>query len=676
MAFVRGQATIGTLAPGRDLRITMVGGRARFAFEGGTTWTQSSAGATTVTAALDPSGRRLEVAGATGVYDRGTMRVEVSRQTAGRVEHVVDIGMEDYLLGLSEMPYWWATAALRAQAIAGRTFAEAVSGSQSGCTCTLYDSQRHQVYRGSHLQLIPGSNWTRWRNAVTATAGQILVDGGGRAITAFYSSSHGGVSQDLQEAWGSPNVSYVTAQDVSRWEQASASANSLHRWIRDRSAGALAADHDMTVLADVRVSQRTSQGRARQVAVTGWDTRGREVTSTTTREDRVRSTFGLPANYLDVRYTAGFRTRLAGRNRVETAVAASRAGWPDGADTVVVARADDPVDALGGVALAGRYRAPLLLTGSDGLAAQTADEVARLGAGRAFVLGGVAALSPTVVDDLSQAGVDDVVRVAGSNRFATMARVAEQSSDRGSGTAFIVRARGSGDTWADAMAISGVAARRATQDRVAPVLGVSSSGLHPATVQAIRDLDIDEVILVGGVAGVSSTQADDLRDLGLTVRRWWGSNRYLTSADIVAQEPGGGPDVLVVTGRNFPDGLAAGALAGRLDATLLVAPPHIDTTEPPWRDEEFPALLRGLSSRHDRVTALGGDSVVPSRTVQAVSWYLTPGAGAGPATTAGAAQQAPILDDTSPTDERDGPSPMDQVAETGGAGTVADAPRG
>src|SRR5680860_87032 len=63
--------------------------------------------------------------------------------------------------------------------------------------------------------------------------------------------------------------------------------------------------------------------------------------------------------------------RIAGGDRVATAIALSRAVF-DAADTVVLARADDPADALVGAPLAARRDAPILLTPRAALPAASA----------------------------------------------------------------------------------------------------------------------------------------------------------------------------------------------------------------------------------------------------------------------------------------------------------------
>ncbi|HEY9288788.1 MAG TPA: SpoIID/LytB domain-containing protein [Candidatus Dormibacteraeota bacterium] len=92
--------------------------------------------------------------------------------------------MEDYLKGVvpAEMPPYWGVEALKAQAIAGRTYAIAHLG---GADFDLRASESDQAYSGLTDQRTDSSN------AVDATRGQVLTYNG-QLITAFYMASDGG----------------------------------------------------------------------------------------------------------------------------------------------------------------------------------------------------------------------------------------------------------------------------------------------------------------------------------------------------------------------------------------------------------------------------------------------------------------------------------------------------
>jgi putative cell wall-binding protein len=303
----------------------------------------------------------------------------------------------------------------------------------------------------------------------------------------------------------------------------------------------------------------------------------------------------------------GVRTvRVAGNDRVATAVAAARHGWVD-SGTAVLARADDPADALAGAALAGALDAPLLITPGDHLAAPVADVLGHLGVETVVVLGGRAAVADTVTSALGQLGVT-VDRVAGTTREHTAALIARRLGP--APKALLVRGRFAGDpdrVWPDALAVSGLAARAARAGQPIPILLVGSD-VDAVTLDTMRALGVDEVVLVGGTSVLPEATADALRGQGFVVDRWAGSDRYATSR-LVNDTVGVEATLVVATGRAFPDGLAAGALAARLGGSLLISSGHTDAVAASW--------IGGHAARIESLVTVGGTSAVPDETVRA-----------------------------------------------------------
>ncbi|MFA9430172.1 SpoIID/LytB domain-containing protein [Egicoccus sp. AB-alg2] len=141
---------------------------------------------------------RVEVAdgGVVEVTDhaRGSRRfvdtLEFHAGSAGTLL-VNDLAMEEYVAGVAEMPARWHLEALKAQAVAARTYAW--YSIRLG-TFTHYDicaTVACQVFRGADT-VLDSDLGGRWREAVDQTAGQVLVDDDGRPILARYFSTSGG----------------------------------------------------------------------------------------------------------------------------------------------------------------------------------------------------------------------------------------------------------------------------------------------------------------------------------------------------------------------------------------------------------------------------------------------------------------------------------------------------
>jgi putative cell wall-binding protein len=78
------------------------------------------------------------------------------------------------------------------------------------------------------------------------------------------------------------------------------------------------------------------------------------------------------------------------------------------------------------------------------------------------------------------------------------------------------------------------------------------------------------VYILGGVNAVSQQQEDTLRTAGYTVVRLGGDTRYATALK-VARQFGATKHVLVATGPDFPDALAAGPLGAAENAPIVLS---------------------------------------------------------------------------------------------------------
>jgi stage II sporulation protein D len=142
----------------------------------------------------DPTVGRIQVWSKPGSYDtyRGVIRI---RATTVGIDAIDQIGLDAYLLGVvpAEMPAGWPAEALRAQAIAARSYAARRLHPRTG-TFDLYDDTRTQVYRGS-LGERPATT-----AAVGATAGQVVRSGTSIANT-LYHSTGGGATENNENVF-------------------------------------------------------------------------------------------------------------------------------------------------------------------------------------------------------------------------------------------------------------------------------------------------------------------------------------------------------------------------------------------------------------------------------------------------------------------------------------------
>lgn len=117
--------------------------------------------------------------------------------------NVVDL--EEYLYAVvpSEMPQSYATEALKAQAVAARTYAMTKLGAHSGSGYQLCDTTNCQVYKGYSNEA------SATTAAVDATGGEVACYNGS-PIEAVFSASTGGYTENSENVW-SAVVPYLRA---------------------------------------------------------------------------------------------------------------------------------------------------------------------------------------------------------------------------------------------------------------------------------------------------------------------------------------------------------------------------------------------------------------------------------------------------------------------------------
>jgi stage II sporulation protein D len=213
---------------------------------------------------------------------RGSLRVLKLAPAKVRIVNVVDLDL--YLRGVvpSEMPKTWAPEALKAQAVAARSYA--LSHLHSSAGFDLYPDTRDQVYLGIPHEA-PSTT-----AAVNATAAQVVLYKGKVASTYFFSTS-GGRTASIQDLYpDSPPVPYLvsvpdpydTISPYHDWGPYRYTAQKLAR--RLKSPGKLL---DVQTVA-------ASSGRVQSVVATG--SKG-EATAT---GSEVRSALGLRSTWFQV----------------------------------------------------------------------------------------------------------------------------------------------------------------------------------------------------------------------------------------------------------------------------------------------------------------------------------------------------------------------------------------
>lgn len=181
---------------------------------------------------------------------RGRIEVDV---VDGKLRAIDIIGLEQYLYGVvpSEMPSTWSPEALKAQALAARSYALATR--QVAAPFDVYSDTRSQMYLGISQETAATTS------AVDATNGQVVLFGRKVATTFFFSTSGGETASSL-DVWGTalPYLvpvadPYDTISPFHDWGPVPVTAAQLAKSLKLQSAGAIT-DATTTLNASGRVA--------------------------------------------------------------------------------------------------------------------------------------------------------------------------------------------------------------------------------------------------------------------------------------------------------------------------------------------------------------------------------------------------------------------------------------
>ena len=161
------------------------------------------------------NGSRIKKCGNEGAASGGSVRFAgvgayrgklIGRNVGGSLYAINKVGMEAYVQGVipNEVPSSWPKQALRAQAVAARSYA--LASRVGGNGYDLYDDTRSQVYGGR------SSEADATNKAANATAGEVIKAGGGTA-TAFFFSTSGGQTENSEFVFAEPRSYLKSVKD-------------------------------------------------------------------------------------------------------------------------------------------------------------------------------------------------------------------------------------------------------------------------------------------------------------------------------------------------------------------------------------------------------------------------------------------------------------------------------
>ncbi len=253
--------------------------------------------------------------------------------------------------------------------------------------------------------------------------------------------------------------------------------------------------------------------------------------------------------------------RIAGNDRYETMLSVATEAFPNGCSTAVLTTGENFADALSGAALAGVENAPVLLTQPSSLSSAAYEAIQRLGVRTVYIVGGSLSVSHNVEDAVMDLGCN-VIRISGQTRVDTAYGVYRQGRGLWTDVAIVATA----NSFPDALASSSYSYAKS-----APIFLVENS-LTSEQAEALSHFS--RVIVCGGTSSVSAQLGDDIKALGVSVKRVSGNDRYATAQAFAEFSINEGMSVAnggVACGTTYPDALVAASLLGKNNGVLVLA---------------------------------------------------------------------------------------------------------
>jgi N-acetylmuramoyl-L-alanine amidase len=142
--------------------------------------------------------------------------------------------------------------------------------------------------------------------------------------------------------------------------------------------------------------------------------------------------------------------------------------------------------------------------------------------------------------------INSFERIDGKDRFQVAVNLSQKGWGDGADTAVV----GFYNAYADALAAGPLA-----YHLDAPILLTHSNKLTDVTKNELIRLHAKNVILVGGSGSISDSVLNEIKNLGISVRRIGGHDRFEVSANIAKELPANS-SAIIAYGLNFPDALA------------------------------------------------------------------------------------------------------------------------
>lgn len=221
----------------------------------------------------DPVVVSANVAGSSTSYRYGQIQVKLVKAPilGYRLEVTNTVRLHDeYLWGIGEMPSSWPLAALQAQAIASRTYALNKGATiRTACDCNIYSASQDQAFVG-YSKETEKTFGPLWKAAVNSTSTDdstgLSVLFKSAPISAYFSSSSGGITESAQNVWGTAVPYAIAVPDP--WSLDPKINSKYASWLRPVTQSAISSAFGLSDVATLFVNSKDTSGRVATITAT------------------------------------------------------------------------------------------------------------------------------------------------------------------------------------------------------------------------------------------------------------------------------------------------------------------------------------------------------------------------------------------------------------------------
>ena len=184
----------------------------------------------------------------------------------------------------------------------------------------------------------------------------------------------------------------------------------------------------------------------------------------------------------------------------------------------------------------------------------------------------------------------EITSLEGENRYDTACKISKKLYPKTNKRAVLA----SGQVTVDALSTSLFASKKG-----APILLTKSSYLPSETIRELKRLGVSEVSIIGGYNTINRQVTDELKAMGISTERIYGSDRYDTAIELAKKTGSDLKKLVIVNGVNYADAISISGYCAQNDYNMIL------TNGKSLSDDDM-----SLIKKSDEVIIVGGDKSI------------------------------------------------------------------